>query len=757
MLGFLPAMRKESWPSLEKTGITPAGSPKLSSNCHQMSVCLAELHLWSMKNALQVKDTDIGTYQYYDKREAVSPSDCCYLEAKQHMTEAREYLWTPKNRRPDKLRDTLKEFEELLQCSRCVLSKWKDKNFGQLFFSSGVLVSLSLSGPHLEKAMIDRTLVGRFISDTIYDAVLADNFMIITFLESSKLCFVQLTKKQNSPDVERRIEKLSSSDLKISYISLPGPTGRRVERCLAINYIQDMVICWWKTVRGDAWPWSPISSECDRANVVLLSCTNGRLEILSFIRTEGDPLDAGFSINQPYQVHTVECFIGQDKEPMADSCIYECARNKLQRVAVISIPLRSKAICCSRNVIEDKLVLGCEDSSLILYDAHRRVTLLAQADLMPSLIAWHPDGALIMVSSYQGEVQCYDMALSPVKMQLLAEDIKPVTKLQLSQQFAITSRLAQIQWTVSQIIPSSSNSLDLHDRMFLRFDKGPVGVLCLKLGAVLRGKLRPTELIYQYIRYEQIDEAINILCGMNWNTVGSQCYTSLIALVDHLLKQKLSPEREAQLEASLGTFYAPTRPLMDTVVLEYRDPISRYARRFFHHLLRYQRFEKAFLLAIDIGARDLFMDIYYVALDKGELALAEVAKKKANEIDAESITAEVETLDCLHGRDPLIGERAELHSASFRNRNLSSGSGSCSSNNSLHFGAQNNPTDRSSCHNMTDDMGSELGFNAYAAALTADPLAWTQAGNYFDGEGEPQIIARYMIPKTYLFEKLCRK
>uniref|UniRef100_A0A8C2NSY7 Uncharacterized protein n=1 Tax=Capra hircus TaxID=9925 RepID=A0A8C2NSY7_CAPHI len=63
----------------------------------------------------------------------------------------------------------------------------------------------------------------------------------------------------------------------------------------------------------------------------------------------------------------------------------------------------------------------------------------------------------------------------------------------------------------------------------------------------------------------------------------------------------------AQLEASLGTFYAPTRPLLDTTILEYRDQISKYARRFFHHLLRYQRFEKAFLLAVDIGARDLFM------------------------------------------------------------------------------------------------------------------------------------------------------
>ena len=63
----------------------------------------------------------------------------------------------------------------------------------------------------------------------------------------------------------------------------------------------------------------------------------------------------------------------------------------------------------------------------------------------------------------------------------------------------------------------------------------------------------------------------------------------------------------AQLEAALGTFYAPVKPLSEVTVLEYRDPISRLARRFFHHLLRFTRFDKAFLLAVDIGARDLFM------------------------------------------------------------------------------------------------------------------------------------------------------
>uniref|UniRef100_A0A8D0HB87 WD repeat containing planar cell polarity effector n=1 Tax=Sphenodon punctatus TaxID=8508 RepID=A0A8D0HB87_SPHPU len=567
---------------------------------------------------------DIGIHQYYDKKEP-----------------ARGYPWILKNKRPEKLRETLKELEELMQNSQCVLSKWKNKYVCQLLFHSGVLVSLSLSGPQLEKVVIDRSLVGKLISDTISDAILTDSFIILSFWEQNKLGFIQFMKKAGSPDVNKRLEKLSSLDFKISYVDIPGPGSRRIKHHLAINCMQDMVICWWSVANDEAWPWSPISSEKDRANLLLLGCAHGRLEVLSYIRTDWDPLDANFSANQPYQVHTVEHSISADKEPMADSCIYEYARNKIQCVAVTRIPLRSKAISCCRSAAEDKLVLGCEDSSIILYEAYRRVTLLVQAELLPSLISCHPSEALLVVASSQGELQLFDMTLSPIKKQLLAEDLSPKATLQFSNHFDVSSSLIEIQWAAPQVASESTGNMDTHDLLFLRFDKGPLGVLHFKLGVITRGQLGLVEIIHQYIRYDDICEAISVLSSMNWNTMGHRCYISLSAIVNHLLRQKLTPEREAQLEASLGTFYAPTRPLLDTTVFEYRDPISRYARRFFHHLLRYQRFEKAFLLAVDIGARDLFMDIHYFALDKGELALAEVAKKKANDIDAESMTTGV--------------------------------------------------------------------------------------------------------------------
>ncbi|XP_054557593.1 WD repeat-containing and planar cell polarity effector protein fritz homolog isoform X3 [Talpa occidentalis] len=632
----------------------PNTSEDRDSFSHQMSFCLTQLHLWSLKNTLHIGDRDIGIYQYYDKKDPPT-TEHGYLEDKQKLAESRDYPWTLKNKRPEKLRDSLKELEELMQNSQCVLSKWKNKYVCQLLFGSGVLVSLSLSGPQLERVVIDRSLVGKLISDTISDALLTDSFIILSFLAQSKLCFIQFTKKMGSPDINRRLEKLSALDYKISYYEIPGPVNRNTKRRLAINCAQDMIVCWWPLVSDDAWPWAPISSEKNRANLLLLGYAQGILEVLSSVRTEWDPLDVCFGTKQPYQVFTVEHSVSVDKEPMADSCIYECVRNKIQCISVTRIPLRSKAISCCRNVTEDKLILGCEDSSIILYETHRRVTLLAQAELLPSLISCHPSGAILLVGSNQGELQIFDMALSPINIQLLAEDCSPRETLQFNKLFDVSSSLVQMQWIAPQGVAQKPESGEIYDHLFLRFDRGPLGVLLFKLGIFTRGQLGLVDIIFQYIHCGEISEAINILSSMNWDTLGHQCFICLSAIVNHLLRQKLTPEREAQLEASLGTFYAPTRPLLDTTILEYRDQISKYARRFFHHLLRYQRFEKAFLLAVDIGARDLFMDIHYLALDKGELALAEVARKRASDIDAESITSGVEFLGPLD-KDDMLNE-----------------------------------------------------------------------------------------------------
>ncbi|KAM9316817.1 WD repeat-containing and planar cell polarity effector protein fritz homolog [Gastrophryne carolinensis] len=672
-----------------------------------MSFFLAELYLWSLKNSWHVRDEDLGVHYYHEKKEPVPYPQYGFLEERQQLSESRGFPWVLTNKRPEKLRDNLAELEELMQSSECVLSKWKNKYVCQLLFSSGVLVSISLHGLQLQKLVIDRTLVGKLISNPISDAVFTDTFIIMSFLKENKLCFIQFTKKTGSPDMHRQLEKLSSLDMKVSYTDIPGPKGRHLNRLLALNCVQDLAVCWWPLQEDDVRPWTPISSEKDRANMVLLGCTNNRLEVLSYIRTEGNIFDAVFSVPQPYQVHTIEQSMNTDNEPMADSCIYECARNKLQCTSVTKIPLNSRLISCGRNPAEDKIILGCEDSSVILYNTHRRLTLIAQAELLPSLIRWHPSGSIFLLGNNQGELQIFDMALSPIKVLFMAEDLAPSATLQCSKQFDVSSSLVDMKWTV----PNNSNHADIHNLLLLRFHGGPLGMLQLKLGALSRGQLGPVELVSQYLRYEEVDEAIGILSCMNWNIAGQQCCACMSAIMNHLLRQKLTPEKEAQLEVCLGTFYSLGRPLMDAVILEYRDPISRYARRFFHHLLRHQRFEKAFLLAVDIGARDLFMDIHYLALDKGELALAKVAEKKAKEIDAESISGGVEVL--------LPMDRQEDITEAFADLSLSQGGDKVTSA---------NITRKASGSRQLAHIENEIGIEVYAEALDK-ALPWNQGMN----------------------------
>lgn len=82
-----------------------------------------------------------------------------------------------------------------------------------------------------------------------------------------------------------------------------------------------------------------------------------------------------------------------------------------------------------------------------------------------------------------------------------------------------------------------------------------LGLKFLVKGVTTRGQLGLVEIIHQYIRYDEIHEAINVLNTMNWNTMGRQCYICLSAIVNHLLKQKLTPDREGKGPTVFVTYF----------------------------------------------------------------------------------------------------------------------------------------------------------------------------------------------------------
>lgn len=603
-----------------------------------MTGCMTEFFIWSLKGQVSIPDKVVGCHCYQDKTQNTSSTDQPYHEERQELTEAQNMLWMPRNKRPERLRDSLKEVEELMIQFKVVQIKWRTRRLLQIVLNNLMVISFVICGHSgdLEKILIDKSLIGKLSSDNVSDAYLCDQFLITSFPDRPRLDYTYFTKRPPLGEAVKKLEKLSTWEPKVTQVDIPGPVGRRLERKVCVNSHRDRILVWWPTSSEEAWPWSPMATDRDRANIIILSVHGPNIDVLTYTRTECDPVFAGFSCLQPHRLFTMEQAMSTGSETTAQTCTYEIIQGKIQRISVTSIPLKSPVNCQCRNPKEDKLVLGCADGSVVLYDEHRKSTIMTRAALIPISIAWHPTGTVFFVAGARGDIQVYDMALSPVRIQLVSEDPSPHRVLQLGKFFKIPLTLRELHWNPLDI-NSSEWSSDFTDALFMYYEKGPPTVLLLHLGVFSKERFSGLELIKEYIKHKQLDEAITLLGCMNWDLDGANCYAGLSSIVNHLLRMPLNATREGQLESALGTFYMPKHPLSEPIIMDYRDPISRLARRFFHHLLRYSRFDKAFLLAVDIGARDLFMDIHYMAMDKGETTLAEVAKRKAEQLDTESL------------------------------------------------------------------------------------------------------------------------
>ncbi|XP_072546197.1 WD repeat-containing and planar cell polarity effector protein fritz homolog isoform X2 [Salminus brasiliensis] len=527
-----------------------------------MAFCLAELNLWSSKSSLHVQDTDVGTFLFYEKGEPVFPADQHYYSEKQHFSESRGHSWLLSNRRPEKLRDALKELEELLQANSCVCTKWRTKQCCQMLLSSGVLVTLTVGGSQLERVTIDKTLVGRLPADTISHAVIGDRFLLLSLVEKSQVCQVHLGRRsQSSPELSaRRGEKLSPAEIKVSAVELAGGSGRRTGRHVGLSRAQDVAVCWWPGGREeDVWPWSPVPSAAERANLVLLGCSDGSgLMVMNSVRTDDDLLDCCFSLTQPYHILTIELHKARGPTtelreeahpPVVQACVYEWARGRLQQLSAAPLPLPSAPLSWCRDPAEHWLLLGLQDSSVVLVHPESGVSVQAVCPMPPSLLAWHPSGGLVVAAGGQGELQCFDLGLSPLPVRLVSEEGGAPghagASLQLGRHMKVSGGLEGVEWAHSPVT-QNAEGLDVHDLLLLRFHGRPLAALRLKLGVLNGGQLGAGELLQHRLRCEEVDAALGILGNMDWCMMGAECYRALVSVTDHLLRKALDERTEVR-------------------------------------------------------------------------------------------------------------------------------------------------------------------------------------------------------------------
>ncbi|XP_053693139.1 WD repeat-containing and planar cell polarity effector protein fritz [Sabethes cyaneus] len=600
-----------------------------------MLTLLSELRFWSTKEDIIIKDSDLGATKYLEKRSENAKST--YSDGKKLYFESRGFKLNVDNKKPNKLRNALRMLEEELRQKRIVFCKWKNNIILQIMLCNGLLIHVLINpfNGNIGRIYFDKYFIGKLISEQITDVVITQTHILISYNEN-QITFVHLQKptpKKNS------LEKIGLMDPKIYNVIIGGPTTRKIPKHLVCSSSQDLVIVWTKSSQNEVYPWRPTVKDQDRANLHVYKLSGSKMELLCYYWTEYDPVSVDFSLMNGFQVHSVEQKVSKKGDVTIDSCIYQIHKTKMRRVAVTSIPLQTQVCCNAFSPDHEKLMLGCIDGSVVLFDEGRGITHLVKAAFIPMFISWHSDSSVVMIANEKGQFQCFDIALSCIRAQLASEDVVPSSMLDLSNYFSHPSNLAKLCWSRKPDITEHCEKYAVTDSfLLLAFENGPIGCLRFIGSAGLKGDVHTSGLtadvlIHKYISLNQVEKAINILLSLNWDTYGAMCLLSLHRIANFIFKQTLSTERELQLQKALGSFLVPVKPLCYETEVEFGDQVNDITLRFFHYLLRNKSYNKAYQLAIDINDADLFLKLHDKAKADGDLELAKEALKKVDDIN----------------------------------------------------------------------------------------------------------------------------
>lgn len=586
----------------------------------------------------------ICNFRYHDKKRENADTDSSkgsgrnvYSQAKRDYSDLRDHAVVLDNKRPQKLKDALSKLEELIREFGIVYRKWRDSAVLCIMLSNGLLVHICINAltGSIMRIAYDKYFVGKIAMHAITDVLITKMHIIIAYNEN-QITFVYLQK----PSARRSLapEKISRMEPRIFHIIIGGPSGamqgRRLTRHISCNTSFDLIAIWTKSSQNEVYPWRPTVRDQDRANIHIYKLNRSKLEPICFHWTENDPICLQFSRMEQTQLKIVEQRVTRRGEIFVEDQLYEIvAKGRLQRIGITSIPLQSEVCCQCYGPDQDKLVLGCIDGSLCLFDSPRGVTHVIRIGFIPTILSWHSDSALILVGSEAGQIQFYDISLACLKAQLISEDIVPISMIDLSvhfkHQIVLKSGVFNEKSTV-QRKPDQFAQMDSF--IFVELKNGPLACVRLYGGSTDTTGYTADVLIQGYLVHGFVERAINVLLCLNWDLYGAMCLIGLHKISNYIFRHPLTAERESQLEKALGSFQTPVKPLSQDTESEFGDQVNDIMRKFFHYLLRFKSYDKAFSLALDINDDDLFIDLYNAAKLEKDETMARDALRKAKEI-----------------------------------------------------------------------------------------------------------------------------
>ncbi|KAH9635580.1 hypothetical protein HF086_003194 [Spodoptera exigua] len=173
---------------------------------------------------------------------------------------------------------------------------------------------------------------------------------------------------------------------------------------------------------------------------------------------------------------------------------------------------------------------------------------------------------------------------------------------------------------------------------------GPILLANFSGGPLTLLHISHPKLLTAWIRNKRPSNAVSLLRAMDWEREGTECLWAVNMLVCAALRNKTAykcslledtivckyrggVQRDGG-AGSAGRVPVPRRPARPRRA-RYHPPLHDLARKFFHHLLRRGRIEKALSLAVDLSCWDLFCDARWAATRRALPALATEAASLA--------------------------------------------------------------------------------------------------------------------------------
>ncbi|XP_031632388.1 WD repeat-containing and planar cell polarity effector protein fritz [Contarinia nasturtii] len=602
-----------------------------------MLTLLCDVKFLSGRDDINIKDTDLGAFKYTEKKSVsmINP----YVEGKQDYAHLRDQDYILHGRKIKSLKNSIKKLEEILKTNRIVHCTWIDNAMITMLLSNGILVHVCINifTGEINRISFDKFFLGKLISESVTNVVMTRLHILISY-DINQLTFVYLQK----PNMKKNVpEKISRMDPKIFNVIISGTHTKKIARHLACNSSYDLLSVWTKSSQNEVYPWRPTVRDQDRANIHIYKLSRNKLDLLCFHWTENDPISVQFSKVNQNQLRSIEQKMTR-KEVTIEICVYEINKSKIQRLSTTCIPLQAQVCCFSFSPDNEKLMLGCIDASVVIFDEWRGITHLIKAAFIPTLVTWHADSACLWISNEKCQIQCFDISLSCIRNQILNEEISSVSVLDLANYFTIQTPLLKINCSKKPDLTQYNERYTQTDSYaLLLFENGPIVILRIYGGNGHKGDfhtsgLTADVLIQQYLKLNNVEKAINVLLCLNWDRYGDILMISLQKIANYIFRQPFQLEREAQLTKALGSFLIPVKPLSDETQIEFRDQVRDITRKFFQYLLRNKSYEKAFNLAIDIDDEDIFMDLSNCAKEDSNFELAHDAFCKAETIISRS-------------------------------------------------------------------------------------------------------------------------